>query len=99
VPLGNALEFGLTGNARFSSSFFTNFSNTRQKSYWTFDLAASIGDPDGRWQVSVIGSNLSDKRYLESSGPRPFLQPGVGDDNILTYARGRQLTLEASFKF
>jgi iron complex outermembrane receptor protein len=99
VPLGDALEFGLNGNARFSSSFFTNFSDTRQKSYWTFDLAASIGDPEGRWQLSVIGTNLTDKRYLESSGPRPFLQAGVGDDNILTFSRGRQVSLEASFKF
>ncbi|MEN3974924.1 TonB-dependent receptor [Emcibacter sp. SYSU 3D8] len=99
VPLGNSLELGLTGNARYSGSFFTNFSNYRQRAYWTFDLAASIGDPEGRWRLSMIGTNLTDKHYLQSSGPRPFLQPGVGDDEIFTFARGRQLTVEASFRF
>jgi iron complex outermembrane receptor protein len=102
VPLGDALEFGLTGNAQFSGSYFTNedsFDDFVQKSYWTFDLSASIGDPDGRWQVSVIGTNLTDKRYVGNTGPRPFLQAGVGDDVIREYSRGRQVSLEASFKF
>ncbi|MEN3952780.1 TonB-dependent receptor [Iodidimonas sp. SYSU 1G8] len=99
VPLGNAWEFGLTGSAQYSGSYFTSFDNFRQKSFWTFDLAASIGDPDGSWQLAVIGTNLANKRYLNSSGPRPFLQGGVGDDIIRTYSRGRQISIEASFRF
>ena len=102
VPLGNALELGFTGNAQFSGSYFTNedsFEDFRQRSYWTFDLAASIGDPDGRWQVALIGTNLSNKRYIGNTEPRPFLEGGVGDDVIRGYSRGRQISLEASFKF
>ncbi|MEN3975016.1 TonB-dependent receptor [Emcibacter sp. SYSU 3D8] len=109
VPLGNALEFGITGNMQYSGKYFTNedsFDDIVQGSFVTFDLAVSVGDPDGRWQVAFIGSNLADKRYISTSGGRPFLAPAgnpqgllAGDDQILNLNRGRQLSVEASFKF
>jgi iron complex outermembrane receptor protein len=109
LPLGNALEFGITGNMQFSGKYFTNedsFDDIVQGSYVTFDLAVSVGDPDGRWQLAVIGTNLSDERYIQTSGGRPFLAPvgnirGLppGDDQVLNFNRGRQVSIEASFKF
>lgn len=108
VPVGNSLQIDLNGNARYSGSYITaqtSPNDYRQKSYVTFDGRISVGDPDGRWKVSVIGVNLTDKIFVTSAGGRPFL-PGansfgipVGDDVILSTNRGRQVFLETSFRF
>lgn len=109
IPVGNAWEIGITGNMQFSGKYFTNedsFDDIVQDSFVTFDLAVSIGDPDGSWQLAVIGTNLSNELYIQTSGGRPFLAPAgnarglpAGDDQVLNYNRGRQVSIEASFKF
>lgn len=102
ASVGNALELGLTGNMKFSSSYFTNedsFTDHVQKAYAIFDLAVSLGDPGTGWQVALIGRNIGDKRFVTTSGPRPFLIGGVGDDNVWNLNRGRHVFLEASFKY
>lgn len=101
VPVGNALELGLTANMSFSSSYFTNedsFEDHIQSGYVTFDAAVSIGGADGSWQLALIGKNLGDKRVVNTSGPRPFLLP-TGDDAVWTFNRGRQLFVEGSVRF
>lgn len=108
TPLGNSFELGLTGNVTFSSSYFTNedsFDDIVNGSYATVDLAVSLGDQDGRWQVALIGRNIGDERFITTSGPRPFLiAPGspngpAGDDSVVNINRGRHIFLEASFKY
>ena len=50
IPVANGLELGLTGTMSFSSSYWTNtqsFTDLKQSGYVTFDLVASIGDPEG----------------------------------------------------
>ena len=101
VPLGEALELGLTGNMQFTSAYFTNdvsLGDYIQPGYVLVDVNVSVGDPEGRWQLAFIGRNLSDRRAVATSGPRTYL-PANGDDRVLDLTRGRQLSLEASFKF
>ncbi len=101
VPLGDSLEFGISGNAIYSGSYFTDESTPtdfQQDSYVTFDANVSIGDPDGAWKLALIGTNLADEIWVNTSGGRPFLPVG-GDDLVLTQNRGRQVFVEASFRF
>ncbi|GMN02349.1 TonB-dependent receptor [Erythrobacter sp. MTPC3] len=102
VPLGDSLELGLGGNAIFSDDYLTNedtFANDFvQDGYITFDARASIGHPDGNWKISLVGVNLADEIWTNTSAGRPFL-PADGDDLILTQNRGRQVFVETSFKF
>lgn len=101
VPLGDAIEFGLNGNAAYSSSYFAgnnNFTDFVQDSYVTFDAAVSIGDPNDKWKLSLVGVNLTDEIWANTAGDRPFL-PAGGDDRVITQNRGRQLFVEAAFKF
>lgn len=108
-PVGNDLELGVTANVTFSSSYWTNedsFIDTKQKSFATIDLAASLGDIEGGWQFSIYGRNLTDKRAITTSGDRPFLlSPGnafglpAGDDEVWNLSRGRQIFLEAKFVY
>jgi iron complex outermembrane recepter protein len=102
TPVGNGLEFGMTANMQFSSSYFTNEDSLNdhvQDSYATFDLALSVGDPEDKWQFAVIGRNLADKRFVNTSGGRPFLISGVGDDQVFNLNRGRHIFVEGSFRF
>ena len=87
---------------KFSSSYFSNedgFDDTVQSAYVTLNLAASFGDIDGQWEVAVIGRNITDKRALTTTGGRPFLIADVGDDEVWSLTRGRQIFLEATFKY
>ena len=112
APLGENLEFGLNGNFQFSSSYFTTTTarkDFKQGAYSTIDGGISVGDPDGKWKLSLIGINITDKVVATTSGGRPFLNGvaqgvgataiPVGDDLNVNYNRGRQVFVEASFKF
>lgn len=110
IPMGDALEFGLSGNAAYSGSYFAgnnNFADFVQDDYVSLDASASIGDPDGKWKLSLIGVNLTDEIWANTVGDRPFLDAGNtlgratggGDDRVVTQNRGRQVFIEAAFKF
>ncbi|GAB5480440.1 MAG: TonB-dependent receptor [Parasphingorhabdus sp.] len=108
IPMSDSLEFGLSGNAQYTGSYFTNedsINDIKQDSYVTLDGSVSVGDPDGKWKLSLVGVNLTDEIWINTSGGRPFLAPAnnfgipVGDDSVVTQNRGRQVFVEASFKF
>lgn len=99
IPLGDSLELGLNGNLAYSDSYLTNEDTLNddlvQDSYVTLDGSISVGHPDSKWKLSLVGVNLTDKIFTTSSGGRPF----ATDDQVVTQNRGRQVYVEASFKF
>jgi iron complex outermembrane receptor protein len=102
IPMGSSMELNLGGNAIYSGSYFTNedtVTDLKQDSYVTFDAQIALGDVDGKWKLALIGTNLADEIWVNTSGGRPFLEPGVGDDLVVTQNRGRQVYVEASFRF
>ncbi len=114
TPIGESLKFGLNGNLAYSSSYFTtstSLTDLKSGSFATIDGGVSIGSPEGKWKLSLVGVNLTNKIYALTSGGRPFLTavplgvPGtptfvpVGDDLNVNYNRGRQVFAEVSFKF
>ncbi|BEU99146.1 TonB-dependent receptor [Novosphingobium olei] len=110
APVSDALELGLSGNFTFTSSYLAaqdSNDDYKQDGYVTLDGSISIGAPGGRWKLALVGTNLTNKLWVNTAGGRPFLTPAsaataslpAGDDKVLTMNRGRQLFLEASFKF
>jgi iron complex outermembrane receptor protein len=115
VPVSDSLQIGTHSNLAFSSSYYTDTTSVNdpiQKGWATIDGSLSIGDPNGKWKLSLVGINITDKRFVQSSGARPFLAgpgglgtPGSatyvpqGDDRNVLLNRGRQVFVEASFKF
>ncbi|WP_086618813.1 TonB-dependent receptor [Erythrobacter tepidarius] len=101
IPLSNSLELFLSGNANYNDGYITDetsFNDYVQPSFWTIDTNVSIGHPDGKWKLSLIGTNITDKIFVITTGGRPFLSP-TGDDFVMTQNRGRQIFAEVSFKF
>ncbi len=68
-----------------------------QDGFVTIDGTISIGAPDQGWTLALIGRNLTDKLWINTSGPAPFV--GAGDDQVVTLNRGRQVFVEVGFKF
>lgn len=107
IPMGESLELGLGGNAAYNDGYITDeatFNDFVQDSFVTLDANISVGDPDGKWRLSLVGVNLTDEIYVITSGGRPFLAgPGlglpVGDDLVLTQNRGRQVFIEGRVRF
>ena len=108
APIGESMSLQFGGNMVFSGSYFTTVATPTdyvQESYQTFDGRVSFGDIDDKWRIALVGVNLTDKIVTQTSGNRPFLQGAnlfgvpVGDDIILQQNRGRQIFVEASFKF
>jgi iron complex outermembrane receptor protein len=108
APIGDSLSLQMGGNMVFSGSYFTTAANAFdyvQPSYQTFDGRVSFGDIDDKWRIALVGVNITDKIITQTSGPRPFALGTnpygipVGDDLIVQQNRGRQIFVEASFKF
>jgi iron complex outermembrane receptor protein len=59
-------------------------------------LTGRLSEIDGRWQVALIGRNVTNKRYkvfsLDATG-------GLGGDVTSVVARGRQIALELTAQF
>ena len=101
IPVGDSLELGLSGNMVFTDDYLTNedsLNDLVQDGYVTFDANISLGEADGRWKVSLVGVNLTNEIWVNTSGGRPFL-PATGDDLVVTQNRGRQVFIETSFLF
>ena len=68
-----------------------------QDGFVTIDGTISLGAADQGWTLSLIARNLTDKQWINTSGPAPFV--GGGDDQVVTLNRGRQVFVEVGFKF
>lgn len=66
-PIGSDLKVGFSGNVRYSSSYrtnpFVNDSATRfvQGSFATIDANLRLAQQDDRWEIALIGKNLTNK--------------------------------------
>jgi|TARA_R110002033_G_scaffold554_2_gene5053 iron complex outermembrane receptor protein len=111
TPVGDMLKLGLTGGFTHSSSYLTDASNdpaSRQKAYTLFDTAVRFGADDDKWQLSVVGRNLTNKFIFVASPNVPFTplgNAGTGTangtlgDRFAYLGRGREILLQIAFKF
>ena len=104
-PVRPGIEFGLTGNLKYSGKFYANNApvinttvNVIQPAYAIADLAASLSIPEKGLEISLIGTNLSGKRFVNNASGRPFLS-ATGDDYYQQMSEGRKITLQLSAKF
>ena len=71
-----------------------------QDDYFTIDAKISISHPDENWELSLIANNLTDEIFNITSGPIAFGGGGLfSDDRLVTQNRGRQVFIQAGFKF
>jgi outer membrane receptor protein involved in Fe transport len=101
---GNGLEWGINGDAFYSSSYFagdTLAPATEQDSFFRFNAGVRVGARDDRWSVGLIGRNLTNKYYLLFAGDRTggTSVPLTEGEQRGVVARGREITIQGSVRF
>lgn len=67
MPVGSGMTLKLTSNNQYSSSYSSFLALNRpnrdniQRSYFKIDASIAIGAEDDRWELALIGKNLTDK--------------------------------------
>lgn len=108
--IGGDLKLGLTGDASFSDNFFGQLESApfaRQKGFAMFDASVRLGASDDRWQVALIGRNLSNvyRARFVSQVPLTGISSRTGTTTtggVSDYSgqinRGREIRLQLTFK-
>lgn len=104
TPVSTRLKFELTGNAFYSGSYYAGDSlapPTLQNSFWRFNASARVIGDDDRWELALIGRNLTNKYYLLFAGDRTGgtgVPLTIGEQRG-TVARGREVSLQLNWNF
>jgi len=93
---------------KYSSSYFANpFGNplAKQGSYTTLDGSLRLRSKDSRWEVALIGRNLTNKYVLyyvadaPSSGANTGTAAGQHSDLVGTLNQPRTIAIQVTFKY
>lgn len=108
TPIGADLKLGLSGAVSYSSSFLTNASSapqSRMPSHALVDATLRLARDDDRWEIALIGKNLTNQWVFIASPDVPFtgtdfgIVPGVLGDRYAAMGRGRELMVRVGFKY
>ncbi len=79
--VGSGLKFGGNIDVRYSGSYLgSSFGDTatRQGAYAVLDSGIRIGTANDRWQLALIGKNLTNEFYFTGGGTAPLTGGGTG---------------------
>lgn len=110
IPVGAGMKLGLSTNVTFSASYLSDPSSTpyaRVPNYQLFDATLRLAQQDDRWDIALIGRNLTDKYYwarasgviLTGTNPGNETGPSIRPDYQASVSRGREIMLRVSTKF
>lgn len=93
--IGRALAATFSIDARYSSAYRASFFNqpmSRQGSYVTLDGSISLGSADERWQIAVIGRNLTNRKIITRVSDLSGSGGGTGTPGAFLGGQQIQLT-------
>lgn len=108
TAVGTGLKAGLSTNLRFSDSYLVSpFGNPvdRQGSYAMLDASLRFGAESDRWQLALIGKNLTNRYVLTygqdapSTGSGTGTAAGVPADQFGFPLPPRTVALQATFRY
>ncbi|MFT5329341.1 MAG: iron complex outermembrane receptor protein [Parasphingorhabdus sp.] len=108
TELSSNLKLGTNIDMRYSGSYIaSSFGDpgTTQSSYAVLDAGIRIGSADDRWQLALIGKNLTNKFYFTGGGTAPSTGSGTGTaaavpgDNIGYGTFPRTVSLQGTVRF
>lgn len=109
-PVSSGLKLGLSGDMSFTSAYFTDATlkpRSREHSFQLFNASVRVADADDKWEVALIGNNLTNKYYFVRSSDRPFTGTAPGGDpatavladTIAPLSRGREVFLRFTLRY
>lgn len=101
-PLGNFV-FRSTLDTQFTTAFEASQnldSRVRQNGYALWGLRLAIADPDERWEVALLGRNLTDREVVTYANDTPLAFSQFGTPAWYGFVdRPRSVALQASYRF
>jgi iron complex outermembrane receptor protein len=108
TPLTGEFDLGVGANARFSADYLASpLGNqlSRVGSYTTIDASARVKTHDQRWELALLGKNLTNRQYFLGAQDAPATGSGTGTVNGISADQSgygtlpRRLELEATYRF
>jgi iron complex outermembrane recepter protein len=112
LPIGARFELRTMLDAYYSDDFFTSVDldpKQKQDSYVKLNARISFGTSDDRWQVALVGKNLTDERIMPYGITVPLANTLTGGNFLDTRTGGfsswrivepgRSVGIEATVKF
>jgi outer membrane receptor protein involved in Fe transport len=108
---GAALKFDLggmaldvTGDSFYSDGYYASDNlnpGSYQSSFWRFNAGVTLHGQDDRWQLALIGRNLTNKYYLQFASDRTggASVASTPSDLRSAVARGREVALQGTLSF
>ncbi|MDA0978450.1 MAG: ligand-gated channel, partial [Proteobacteria bacterium] len=105
--MGDSLVWGLSANAQFKREqvLIAQDPTATSDAYRTYDANIRIGSADRKWQVALIGKNLTDEYVFRGGGNVPGTGGNTGtaegypSDLQGVAIRPRQVELEFTYNF
>lgn len=102
-PIGDRLLFRAVADLSFTDDYFTTPTldpNQVQEAYTRVNLRLSLGDAGGRWELALIGKNLTDRSIVPYSLDTPLAGASFGAPSFWGFVEEpRTVGLQASASF
>jgi len=116
LPVSNAMRLALAGDGQYSSRYLANLGRRPdfyQQAFAKFNASVALKGKDDRWEVALIGNNLTDKLTTGSCGSLNYaggqVAPGIisgaaakgpaGSDELhCIFDRGREVWLRLTLR-
>lgn len=104
TPLTSSTKVELAGGISFSDSYITNATSqprSRSPKYTLVDASVRVAQADDRWEIALIGRNLTNKFYWvrTSDNPANSAAPAALADQVASVSRGREVMVRVGFKY
>ncbi|MBZ9649886.1 TonB-dependent receptor [Sphingobium sp. 3R8] len=108
TTINDTLRFGANVDTSFSSGYFSDATNkpaSWQDNYGMLDANIRLATADDRYEIALIGRNLTDKYYVQRTldsplgGSAPGGLTGVLADTQGSVNRGRQIMLRLTARY
>lgn len=105
TDISSSLNLEFSGGLTYSDKYITNPSSQPRSgspSYTLWDASVRLAEADSRWEVALIGRNLTNKFYWARSIDNPLASstaPNQLADTLAVPTRGREVMLRVGFKY
>lgn len=103
IPIGSSLELSALLDVFYKGDHHT--SNTFdpaliQDAYTKVNARIGLGAESGRWEIAVLGRNLTDEEVLQFGGDTPLSALiSSGKSNYAFFSQGRTLSVQGTLRF
>ena len=103
IPVANDYELNLNGSVNFASEYDASATYDPalvQGGFAKLDLRASFSPYDDRWEIAVLGKNLTNKQTINFGGDVPLAGNSFGvKSNYSYWSQGRTIAVQLGVKF